>query len=273
MSKGSNCCKSDDNQGATICGSSSQRGGSDNNFCSLHNLNHSSIPKNQTVVGVHGNITDDDEIIAGSDACVPPLSNHYRGSPTKERSCIRLHIRKDKVVGGSSQRGRSGNNFCSLYNLNCSSVPKNQTVVGVRGNGSGDDEIIAGVDADVHPLSNHYCSSPTKERSCIGLHIGKDKVVVCSNQRGGSGNNFLSLCNLNHGSIPKNQTVVGVRGNVTGDDEIIAGSDADVHPLSNHYCGSPTKERSCIGLYIGKDKVVVGFALHPRQLVAKNMVI
>ena len=114
----------------------------------------------------------------------------------------------------------------------------------MRSNVTGNDEIITGSDAGLRPLSNNYCGSPRKERSCIRLYIGKDKVFGGSSQRGGSGNNFCSLCNLNRGSIPKNQTVVGVRGNVTGNDKIIAGSDAGVCPLSDHYCDSPTKDPS-----------------------------
>ena len=114
----------------------------------------------------------------------------------------------------------------------------------MRGNVTGNDKIIAGSNAGVCPSSDHYRGSPTKERSCIGLHIGKDKFIIGSSQRGGSSYNFCSSCNLNCSSIPKNQTVVSVRGNVTGNDKIIARSDTGVCPLSNHYCNSPTKDPS-----------------------------
>ena len=102
LSKGSNRRKSDDDQGSTNRVGSSRRVGSGDNFCSLCNLNRGRNPKNGTVVSVRGNVTGNDKIIAGSDAGVRPSSNHYRGSPTKERSSIGLHIGKDKFIVNSS---------------------------------------------------------------------------------------------------------------------------------------------------------------------------
>ena len=102
LSKGSNRRKSDDDQGSTNRVSSSQRVGSGDNFSSSCDLNRGRNQKNGTVVSVRGNVTGNDKIIAESDAGVRPSCDHYRGSPTKERSRIGSHIGKDKFIVSSS---------------------------------------------------------------------------------------------------------------------------------------------------------------------------